>query len=120
MLVMIHAFEKQCLRLKLFSRNTTLGVSSTLSQKPTVSLNFSFLIPFQLGRTCKAVHIKLYSKTQRENTDATLGLIYNLRDACARTFLQCDEMKKKIESLEHVDIHHAPGPINNDDRKDVP
>lgn len=64
----------------------------------------------------KAVHIKLYSKTDRENTDATLGLIYNIRDTCARTFLQCEEMKRKIKSLDHVNIHHAPGPINNDDR----
>lgn len=63
------------------------------------------------------LHFKSYSKSNKENTDATAGMLYGLRDTCA---LIASQMNKFSEQLENtVKVEHVPFGqygITNDDR----
>lgn len=50
-------------------------------------------------------HLKLHTKSRKEDTEATVGLVVNLQDLCALGFQQLDIMKAQIEK--HVEIEHT-------------
>lgn len=62
------------------------------------------------------VHIKLHSKSDHANTEATVGLVASTRDLCALGFQQTEAIMKQIE--QHVKVEHVVfgKGINNDDR----
>lgn len=61
-------------------------------------------------------HLKIYAKSQKENTDATVGLLVNLKDLCALGFGQlqkCEEQLRQVVEIEHTPFGKG---ISNDDR----
>lgn len=65
----------------------------------------------------ESMHLKLYSKSSKENTDATVGMLYSIRYLCGMVFMQMDKLANQIE--QSVKVEHVPfGPhgITNEDR----
>lgn len=62
----------------------------------------------------QAAHIKIYAKSDKENTEATVGAIANIRDMCAMGFQQTEFMMNKIE--QQVKVEHIRSEITNEDR----
>lgn len=52
----------------------------------------------------EAWHIKLYSKSDRENTNATVAMLYSIRDLCALGFQTMSQAAVQIE--QHVKVEH--------------
>lgn len=64
----------------------------------------------------KAVRVK-FKKEQKEEAEATIAMIANMRDLSAMLFMQSDQIIAQIEK--HVQVDHVPfgGGITNEDRQ---
>lgn len=63
------------------------------------------------------VRVKLHMKSAPENTEASIGMIANIRDVCGLVFAQMDKVFTRLQK--DAEIEHTPfGPmgIRNDDR----
>lgn len=67
-------------------------------------------------REGEAFHLKIYMKSDKENTEATVGAIYSMRDMAAMVFQMTEKMANSIE--QQVKVEHVPfgGKISNEDR----
>lgn len=64
-----------------------------------------------------AIHLKIHNKSKPKETEATVGMLYSIRDLCAMGFQQMDVLANRIE--QQVKVIHTTfgGGINNDDRE---
>ena len=67
-------------------------------------------------RDGQGVHLKLHSKSDHENTEATVAMLADIKDQCAMWFLNTEKLMEQIKS--HVTVVHVPfgGGIKNEDR----
>lgn len=66
----------------------------------------------------EAMHLKIYAKSDKENTESTVGMLYSIRDLCAAGFMQMDRLANQIE--QSVKVEHIPFGMNgitNEDRE---
>lgn len=62
----------------------------------------------------KGFHVKLYMKSDKKRTEASVGMLYSIRDMSGSFFMQCDQISKQIE--QNVIVEHKPfHGLNNDD-----
>lgn len=98
-----------------------IGAFVTLHSKAHTEFKFKIDPTWSMMRFIKegeVVHIKLHNATNKENTEASVGMIYSIRDLCGMYFMQCDKLADQIEK--HCKVIHVPfgSGINNDDRKE--
>lgn len=64
----------------------------------------------------EALHLKVYMKSSPKESEATVSMLYSIRDLCGMVFMQLDKIGNQVE--QSVKVEHVPfgGGIKNDDR----
>jgi hypothetical protein len=64
----------------------------------------------------KALHLKVHMKSTPKETEATVHMLYSVRDLCGMQFMMLDKLATQVE--QSVKVEHLPfgGGIKNDDR----
>lgn len=64
----------------------------------------------------EVMHLKIHMKTTPEESEATVAMLYSIRDLCGQLFMQMDKLAGQVE--QSVKVVHVPfgGGITNEDR----
>ena len=91
-------------------RKHDIGGFVTLQNKTHAEFRFFVDIPTWSNvrwlKDEKGFHLKLHAKSDKQNTDATVGMLYSIKDLCALAFGQMDKVSNQIE--QQVKVEHIP------------